>query len=221
MIAPGTTDAYAWWVAGDSGIVIAAVYVIRGPVPGLATLAADLAALLAGLLVTGGAIAAGAWLAIVISPVIGAGLAVGVLAAFRSLSRRTESQLAEYGERLRRQARAEAMSRVDSAALENARRVAGPVLDVVASGQTSDANLRMASALASATLRDELLAPGFLTAGLAERVRAVRTYRGTRHRGHPAAGRRGTSRDCPGTAHRRADRPGRGRRRHDPGPPGG
>jgi hypothetical protein len=175
VIAPGTTDAYAWWVAGDSGIVIAAVYVIRGPAPGLATLAADLAAVLAGLLVTGRALAAGAWLAIVISPVIGAGLAVGVLAAFRSLSRYTESQLAEYGERLRLQARAEAMSRVDSAALENARRVAGPVLDMVASGQTSDANLRMASALASATLRDELLAPGFLTAGLAERVRAVRT----------------------------------------------
>jgi signal transduction histidine kinase len=175
VIAPGTTDAYAWWVAGDSGIVIAAVYIIRGPAPGLATLAADLAALLAGLLVTGRALAAGAWLAIVISPVIGAGLAVGVLAAFRSLSRYTESQLAEYGERLRLQARAEAMSRVDSAALENARRVAGPVLDMVASGQTSDANLRMASALASATLRDELLAPGFLTAGLAERLRAVRT----------------------------------------------
>jgi signal transduction histidine kinase len=175
VIAPGTTDAYAWWVAGDTGIVVAAVYFIRGPVPGLATLAADLAALLAGLLVTGRALAPGSWLAIVISPVIGAGLAVGVLAAFRSLSRYTESQLASYSERLRLQARAEAMSRVDSAALENARRVAGPVLETVASGQAPDANLRMASALASATLRDELLAPGFLTADLAERVRAVRT----------------------------------------------
>ena len=56
-VAPGTTDASAYWVAGDSGIVIAAVYFIRGPVPGLTTLAADLAALLAGLLVTGRAIA--------------------------------------------------------------------------------------------------------------------------------------------------------------------
>jgi signal transduction histidine kinase len=174
VIAPGTTDAFACWVAGDSGIVIAAVYFILGPVPGLATLAADLAALLAGLLVVGRAIAPGAWLGIVISPVIGAGLAVGFLAAFRGLSRSTESQLAEYGERLRLQARAEAMSRVDSAALENARRVAGPVLDRVASGQAADANLRMAAALANATLRDELLAPGFLTALLAERVRAAR-----------------------------------------------
>jgi hypothetical protein len=33
----------------------------------------------------------------------------------------------------------------------------------------------MAAALANATLRDELLAPGFLTTTLAERVRAART----------------------------------------------
>jgi signal transduction histidine kinase len=175
VIVPGTADAFAWWVAGDSGIVIAAIYFICGPVPGLATLAADLAALLAGLVVTGRAIAAGAWLGTLISPVIGTGLAVGLLAAFRDLARYTESQLAEYGERLRLRARAEAMSRVDSAALENARQVAGPVLDLVASGQAPDANLRMAAALANAALRDELLAPGFLTPGLAERVRAART----------------------------------------------
>ena len=35
--------------------------------------------------------------------------------------------------------------------------------------------LRTAAALASATLRDELLAPGFLTGALSERVRAART----------------------------------------------
>jgi signal transduction histidine kinase len=177
IIAPGTTDAYAWWVAGDSGIVIATVYFICGPVPGLATLAADLAAMLAGLVVTGTAIAGAAWLAILISPVVGAGLAVGILAAFRYLSRYTESQLADYGERLRLQARAEAMSRVDSAALENARRVAGPVLDLAASGQAPDAGLRIAAALAEATLRDELLAPGFLTADLAECLRVARIAR--------------------------------------------
>jgi signal transduction histidine kinase len=174
-VAPGTTDAFAYWVAGDSGIVIAAVYFVRGPVLGLTALAFDLAALLAGLLATGSGIAAGAWLAIVTSPVLGAGLAVGFLAAFRGLSRHTESRLAEYRERLRRQARAEAMSRVDSAALEHARRVAGPVLALVASGHAPDAELRTAAALASATLRDELLAPGFLASPLTERVRAART----------------------------------------------
>ncbi len=58
VIAPGTSDAFAWWVAGDTGFVIAAVYFIRGPVWGLATLAVDLAALLAGLLATGRAIGA-------------------------------------------------------------------------------------------------------------------------------------------------------------------
>jgi signal transduction histidine kinase len=174
VIVPGTTDAFACWVAGDTGIVIAAVYFIRGPTPGLAALAADVAALLAGLLVTGRAIAVGALLSILISPAIGAGLAVGFLAAFRSLSRQTESQLADYGQRLRLQARAEAMSRVDSAALENARRVAGPVLHRVASGQVVDADLRMAAALANAAIRDELLAPGFLTTDLAECVHAAR-----------------------------------------------
>jgi hypothetical protein len=173
-IAPGTTDAFACWVAGDSGIVIAAVYFILGPVPGLSALAFDLAALVAALLDTGRGIQAGAWIGIVTSPVIGAGLAVGFLAAFRSLSRQTESQLVGYRERLRLQARAEAVSRADSAALANARRVAGPVLAVVASGRGPDTAVRRAAALADATIRDELLAPGFLTPALAERVRAAR-----------------------------------------------
>ena len=61
--------------------------------------------------------------------VAGSAVVATMLAAFRSLSSRTESQLAEYGDRLRRQARAEAVSRVDNAALDHARRVAGPVLE--------------------------------------------------------------------------------------------
>ena len=101
VMVPGTTDAFVCWVAGDTGIVVAAVYFIRGPAPGLATLAADRAALLGGLLVTGRAFTVGALLAVLLSPVIGAGFAVGFLAAFRSLSRYTESQLADYRERLR------------------------------------------------------------------------------------------------------------------------
>jgi hypothetical protein len=174
-VAPGTTDAFAYWVAGDSGIVVAAVYFLRGPVLGLITMAFDLAALLAGLAATGSAIGPGAWFGVVTSPAIGTGLAVGFLAAIRGLARSTEFQLAEYSDRLRLQARAEAMSRVDNAALQNARRVAGPVLDLVASGQAPDADLRLAAALANDTLRDELLAPGFLTTSLAEHVRAART----------------------------------------------
>lgn len=106
--------------------------------------------------------------------VAGSAVVATMLAAFRSLSSRTESQLAEYGDRLRRQARAEAVSRVDNAALDHARRVAGPVLDAVISSPTPDPDLRIAAALASATLRDELLAPGFLTPPLADRVRMTR-----------------------------------------------
>lgn len=106
--------------------------------------------------------------------VAGSAVAATMLAAFRSLSSRTESQLAEYRDRLRRQARAEAISRVDNAALDNARRVAGPVLDAVISSPAPDPDLRIAAALASATLRDELLAPGFLTPALADRVRVTR-----------------------------------------------
>ena len=101
-------------------------------------------------------------------------MAAALRAAFRRLSGRTESWLAEYGERVRMQAWAEAISRVDSAALENARRVAGPVLEEVASGQAPSPALRMAAVLADATLRDDLLAPGFLTPPLAERVRVAR-----------------------------------------------
>jgi signal transduction histidine kinase len=178
-VAPGTTDSFAFCVSGDTGIVIAAVYFIRGPVPGLTALALDLAALTVGVLFCGGAMSIGAQASILGSPVIGTGLAVGFLAAFHGLSNYTESQLASYRERLSLQARAEAISRVDRAALEYARRVAGPVLALAASAQAADPALRLAAALANATLRDELLAPGFLTTALAESVRAARTT-GTR-----------------------------------------
>jgi hypothetical protein len=173
-VAPGTTDAFSFWVSGDTGIVIAAVYFLRGPVSGLTALAVDLAALSIGVLTVGGATSVGARASILGSPVIGAGLAIGFRAAFRSLSNYTESQLADYREQLTRQARAEAISRVDRAALEYAQRVAGPVLARAASAQTPDPALRMAAELANATLRDELLAPGFLTTTLADRVRAAR-----------------------------------------------
>jgi hypothetical protein len=173
-VTPGTTDASAYWVAIDSGIVVATVYFIHGPAFGLTALALDLTALTAGLMVTGAAIPPGLWVIILTGPAIGAGTAATILATFRNLSSNTESQLAEYRERLQLQARAEAISRVDNAALDNARRVAGPVLDAVISSQAPDPDLRTAAALANATLRDELLAPGFLTPPLTERVRAVR-----------------------------------------------
>jgi hypothetical protein len=169
-VAPGTADSNAYWVGGVSGIVVAAIYFTRGRWPGLAALALDLAALTVGLHVTGGAISPGIWASILAGPAICMGVAAALLAAFRGLSGRTESRLAEYGERVRLQARVEAISRVDNAALENARRVAGPVLEEVASGQAPNPALR----LADATLRDELLAPGFLTPPLAGRVRATR-----------------------------------------------
>jgi signal transduction histidine kinase len=174
-VAPGTTDPFAFWVSGNTGIVIAAVYFIRGPVPGLIALALDLAALTVGVLACGGALPIGAQASILGSPVIGAGFAIGFRAAFRGLSNSTESQLVSYRERLSLQARAEAISRVDRAALEYARRVAGPVLALAASAPAPDPALRLAAALANATLRDELLAPGFLTTALADSVRAART----------------------------------------------
>jgi signal transduction histidine kinase len=174
-VAPGSTDAFVYWIAGTSGIVIATVYFIRGPVFGLVSLGLDVAALTVGLVVTGSGIAASGWVSVLTSPAIGAGLAAAMLAAFRSLSSHTESQLAAYRERLRWQARAEAVSRVDNTALENARRLAGPVLDAVVSSPAPNPDLRTAAALANATLRDELLAPGFLTAALGDQVRAARS----------------------------------------------
>jgi len=174
-VAPGTTDASAYWVAIDSGIVVATVYFIHGPAFGLTALVLDLAALTAGLIVTGGAIPPGLWVIILTGPAIGAGTAATMLATFRNLSSHTESQLAAYRERLQLQARVEAISRVDNAALANARRVAGPVLGAVISSRAPDPDLRTAAALANATLRDELLAPGFLTPSLTERVHAART----------------------------------------------
>jgi len=32
-VAPGTIDGFSFWVSGNTGIVIAAVYFLRGPVP--------------------------------------------------------------------------------------------------------------------------------------------------------------------------------------------
>jgi signal transduction histidine kinase len=173
-VAPGAADGFAFWVSGESAIVVAVVYFLRGPGFGLTALVLDLAAVGAGVLVTGGGLPRGAWVPILASPVLGTGLAVGMRAAFRGLASYTERQLEEYREGVRRQARAEAVSRADSAALENARRVAGPVLSRVTSGEPPSAPVRMAAALASATLRDELLAPGFLTGDLAGLVRAAR-----------------------------------------------
>ncbi len=173
-VAPGTADPYAYGIAAGSGILITVVYLLRGPISGLTTLALDVAALTAGLLVTGRAVSPGDWVSILAGPAVGAGVAAGLLAAFRSLTRYTELQLAENREQLRRQARAEAIRRVDSALVEYARHIARPVLDLIVSTQKPDPAVRMAAALANATLRDELLAPGFLTSALAEQVRAAR-----------------------------------------------
>ena len=173
-VAPGTTDSFAYWVGTGGGIAIAAIYFVRGPVSGLTALALDMAALAAGLLATGSAISAGVWVAILTSPVLAAAVAAAMLAAFRNVSSHTELRLAGYREQVRLHARAEAISRVDNAALENVRRVAGPVLERVVSGQAPSPALRMSATLADASLRDELLAPGFLTPALAERVRAAR-----------------------------------------------
>ena len=210
-VAPGTTDAFAYWVAGDSGIVIAAVYFILGPVFGLTALAVDLAALTAGLLATGRGIAAGGWVSMLTSPVIGAGLAAAMLAAFRNLSSHTESQLAEYRERLRLQARAEAISRVDRTALENARRLAGPVLSAVISSPArgpgpADGGRAGQRHLAGRASRARL--PDRRTRGARPRGP---DRRGEHHRQiRPAVGR-GAGRDGPRAPRRRAGRPGRRR----------
>ncbi|HLK74949.1 MAG TPA: hypothetical protein VKU77_15025 [Streptosporangiaceae bacterium] len=173
-VAPGTADSNAYWVSGVSGIVVATVYFARGPLSGLAALTLDLVALTTGMHLTGGAISPAIWASTLAGPPIAMGVAAALLAAFRGLSSRTESRLAEYGERVRLQARVEAISCADNAALENARRVAGPVLEEVASGRAPSPALRLAAALAEAALRDDLLAPGFLTPTLAERVRTTR-----------------------------------------------
>lgn len=174
-VAPGTTDAFAYWVSGESTILVAVIYFLQGPAFGLAVLALDLSALMAGILVTGNAIPRGAWVGILGTPVLAAGLAVGHRAAFRGLSNYTERQLDDYRELQRLQARVEATSRVDRASLENARRVAGPVLNRIATGGPPDATLHLAADLASAVLRDELLAPHFLTPALADLLHAART----------------------------------------------
>jgi signal transduction histidine kinase len=173
-VTPGTTDAFAYWIAGESATLIGVIFFLRGLSAGLPALALDLAALTAGLLAAGDTMPAGGWVGILGSPILGAGAGMGFLAAFRRLSSNTEHQLADYRERLRRQALAAAMSRADSAALQHAREIAGPVLSQVASGQPPSPALRTAVELASATLRDELLAPGFLTTTLAGLVRAAR-----------------------------------------------
>lgn len=174
-VAPGTTDAFAYWISGESAILVTVIYFVRGPVLGLTAAVLDLGALLAGLSMTGSAIPPGARPSIEASPLLGAGLGLGFRLAFIGLSRYAAGQLEEYRERRRALARAEAVSRVDRAALATARRIAGPIIDLVALGQKPSAALRTAARLAGESLRDELLAPDFLSAELAERVRAART----------------------------------------------
>jgi hypothetical protein len=173
-VRPGATDAFAYWASGESAVLITAIYFVKGPAFGLTAVALDIGALTAGLFVTGSGIPRGAWLTILASPVLAAGLAIGFRFAFRSLSRYTELRLREYEERQRRVARAEAIMRVDVTALENARVIAGPVLAQIVAGAPPSAALRSAAGLASQALRDELLAPGFVTGDLADQVRAAR-----------------------------------------------
>src|SRR5579863_642180 len=71
-VAPGTTDPFAFWVSGNTGIVIATVYFICGPARGLTALALDLAALTAGVVACGSAVPFGARASILGAPVIGA-----------------------------------------------------------------------------------------------------------------------------------------------------
>lgn len=115
-VAPGITDWFAYGIGLDSAILTAAVYFTRGLTSGLAALAVDMAALAAGARVTTGAISPVLLLATLSGPVSSIGLAAAMRAAFRSLSSQTELQLAGYRERLRHQALAEAIGRVDSAA---------------------------------------------------------------------------------------------------------
>jgi hypothetical protein len=67
-VAQGTTDAFSFWVTGNTGIVIATVYFLRGPVPGLTALAFDLAALSVGVLTVGSALSVGAQVSTLGSP---------------------------------------------------------------------------------------------------------------------------------------------------------
>lgn len=173
-VAPGTTDAFSYWVSGESAVLISVLYFLRGPVFGLTVVLLEMTAISLGLITSGGTLPKGAWVGVLAAPVLAAGLAAGVLAAFRSLSRYTELQLAQYSEGLRLQARAEAFNRVDGMALQNARRVAGPVLERMAAGEPPSEDLQLSAALADAELRDELLAPGFFMPDLADVVRAAR-----------------------------------------------
>ena len=174
-VAPGTTDAFAYWISGESAVLITVIYFVRGPGFGLVAMALDVGGLLVGLSVTGSQISPGAWLSVLASPVLGAGLGLGFRLAFSGLSRYARQQLDEYAEHQRARARAHAVSLVDSAALETARSIAGPVIDRVALGEPSSAELTTAARLAGDALRDELLAPDFLSTELAERVRTART----------------------------------------------
>jgi signal transduction histidine kinase len=173
-VTPGTTDGFAYWIGGESSTIVGIIVLLCGPGAGTLALLADLAALAVGLLAAGNAMPVGGWVGILGSPVLGAGGGFAFLVAFRSVSKSTERQLAEYRDRERLQARTEAMSRVDATALDHARQVAEPLLHRVASGEVPSAALRTEAELAGATLRDELLAPRFIDAGLADRIRAAR-----------------------------------------------
>jgi len=177
-VRPGAVDAFAFWVGGESAIAVGVVTVAGSTGWAIACLLLDLAALGTGLSVTGGAVGWVGLFSTLSSPVFAASFALGHRVAFTRMSDRLARLLEADRQTRLRGAVAQAAASADEAALANARRLAGPLLDQAAAGTASEQALAGQAREAIPLLQDDVLAPRLMHPQLLEALRNSRR-RGT------------------------------------------
>jgi len=177
-VRPGAVDAFAFWVGGESAIAVGVVTVAGSTGWAVACLLLDLVALGTGLSVTGGAVGWVGLFSTLSSPVFAASFALGHRVAFTRMSARLARLLEADRQTRLRGAIAQAAASADEAALANARRLAGPLLDEAAAGTASEQALATQARDAIPLLQDDVLAPRLMNPQLLEALRNSRR-RGT------------------------------------------
>lgn len=179
-INPAGTDAFAYWMGGQSGIAVAAIAVSCGWRMTAVALTADVTALSLGLHTSHSQISQGGWFGCVGSPIIAAAFGYAHRRGFVRVDADLRAGVEGQARAQTSLARERAAQRQERLSLERSRLLMLPLLSI-----TTDAalrNPRMVSQLANDTRRligDELRAPQLCDAALIDRLTAHRS-RGTK-----------------------------------------
>lgn len=177
---PGTTDGFAYWVAGLSAIPLAALTATVPPIGAVLCALADIAALAVGLALSDTGLTAGAAVGVLGAPPVAVALSAGLRLGLQRHERELELSQAEELRAVEAIAAAEAVAAADEASVAGARTLCAPLLGMLeerTAGPPSAAapdgdDLRRLARTTLTLLRLDLTAPR-LTAGLLPRLRDV------------------------------------------------